>query len=79
MPAVQTGRLKCGLSDGLFYCAALFSIYRSRCRRNSTICVGRILESDVWPAAKAMCVPCSANECRIQKPGLRAAFLYLIF
>ena len=34
--------------------------------------VGRILESDVWPSAKAMCVACSANKCRIQESDLRA-------
>jgi hypothetical protein len=34
----------------------------------SIIRVGRILESDVWPTAKAMCVPCFANKCRIIIP-----------
>ena len=34
--------------------------------------VGRILESDIWPSAKAMCVPCSTNKCRIQESDLRA-------
>jgi hypothetical protein len=32
--------------------------------------VGRILESDVWPLAKVMGVPCSANKCRIQESDL---------
>ena len=41
--------------------------------------MGRILESDVWPTAKAMCVPCSANKCRIQESDLQAARLYIIF
>ena len=45
----------------------------------STIRVGRILESDVWPTAKAMCVPCSANKCRIRESDLQAACLYIIF
>ena len=43
---------------------------------NSTNRVGRILESDVWPAAKAMCLPCSENKCRIRESDLRAACLY---
>jgi phosphomethylpyrimidine synthase len=30
----------------------------------------RILESDIWPSAKAMCVPCSTNKCRIQESDL---------
>ena len=41
--------------------------------------VGRILESDVWPTAKAMRVPCSANKCRIRESDLQAACLYIIF
>ena len=41
--------------------------------------MGRILESDVWPTAKAMCVPCSANKCRIRESDLRAACLNIIF
>jgi hypothetical protein len=45
----------------------------------SIIRVGRILESDVWPTAKAMCVPCFANKCRIRESDLQAACLYIIF
>ena len=46
---------------------------------NSTIRVGRLLESDVWLAAKAICVSCSENKCRIRESDLRAACLYLTF
>ena len=45
----------------------------------SIIRAGRILESDVWPTAKAMCVPCSANKCRIRESDLQATCLYIIF
>ena len=48
----------------------LFALGYAACF-DSAISVGRILESDVWPAAKAMCVPCSANKCRIQESDLR--------